>query len=71
MVWPFYNSFEFQQRLEDMGIARRLPLGEGELVFCDIFDSVNAVDRALREETDKMLGERAYGWYLEAEKHFC
>ena len=69
LVWPFYSSADFQSRLEKLGIARKLSLGEGELILCDIFDAVNEVDKALREEPENMLGGEGLKWYLEAEKY--
>jgi len=69
MVWPFYNSFTFQQRLEELGIAKKISLGEGEIILCDIFDAVNEVDKALHNEPDTMLGGEGLAWFKDAVKY--
>ena len=32
MVWPFYSSKDFQERLEALGMVRKIALGEGEII---------------------------------------
>lgn len=66
LVWPFYSSHDFQQRLEEKGIARKVALGDGELILCDVFDAVCETDRALREESATMLSGAGLDWYNEA-----
>ena len=66
MRWPFYSSEKFQEVLLNEGIAKRIPLGEGELIVCDIYDSVTRVDKALWEEPEAMLKPHMYEWVLRA-----
>ena len=73
IVWPFYNSYEFQLRLEKLGIAKKIALGEGEVICCDVFDAVSETDRALHENTEEILGlgnSAGLEWYLEAKKYW-
>ena len=67
-IWPWYNSGDFQLRLEEMGIAKRISLGQGEIVCCDIFDAVSAVDKALVEEPETMMKGAILDWLKEAEQ---
>lgn len=69
LLWPFYNSQEFAQRLFKLGLLKRLSVGNGEIFCCDIFECVNATDEALRNDTANMLSPEAYAWYLEAKRH--
>ena len=73
LVWPFYDSYDFQLRLEKLGVVKKLPLGDGELVCCDVFDAVSETDRALRENSEEILGlgnRAGLAWYLEAKKYW-
>ena len=74
LVWPFYRSYDFQLELEKLGIAKKISLGEGEIVCCDVFDAVSETDRALRgERGEKMLrlgNPAGLEWYLEAKKYW-
>lgn len=73
LVWPFYNSYDFQLRLEKLGLVKKIPLGEGEVICCDIFDAVTETDRALRENSEEILGlgnKAGLAWYLEARKYW-
>ena len=63
----------FQQRLEELGIAKKIAIGNGEIICCDIFDAVSETDRALRENTEEILGAQnkaGLDWYLEARKYW-
>ena len=68
LTWPFYNSEAYQDVLLDRGIAKKFALGEGEIVFADIFDSVNEVEKDLRKYPKQMLLEKAYEWVKKVEK---
>ena len=73
IVWPFYSSLMFQQRLEELGIAKKIAVGNGEIICCDIFDAVSETDSALRENTEEILGAQnkaGLDWYLEARKYW-
>lgn len=66
MVWPFYSSTRFFDELEKQGIAKRISLGEGEVICCDVFDCVNATEKAIWERTEEMIVPPAYKWYQRA-----
>ncbi len=66
LVWPFYDSLAYQDVLLKRGIAKKIAVGEGELLCTDVFDSVNAVEKDLRERSKEMLYEKAYAWVEKA-----
>ena len=66
IMWPFYNSEKFSEVLLAEGIAKKVDLGEGSLIACDIFDMVNRTERALAEDTENMLHPRIYEWVKRA-----
>ncbi len=68
LTWPFYDSESYQDVLVDRGIAKKLALGEGEIVYADIFDSVNEVEKDLRKFPKQMLFEKAYEWVKKAKE---
>jgi hypothetical protein len=48
-----------------MGIAKKISLGQGEIICCDIFDAVSAVDAALDSEPEKLLKYTIVDWLKE------
>ncbi len=64
--WPFYNSGEFEATLLKEGIAKKIPLGKGYLIACDIYEMVTRTDRAMREDTDAMLCPHMAEWTRKA-----
>ena len=64
-LWPWYDSSNFQLTLEEMGIAKKISLGQGEVICCDIFDAVSAVDTALDSEPEKLLKYTVVDWLKE------
>ena len=73
IVWPFYNSYEFQLQLEEKGMVKKIALGEGDIICCDIFDTVNETDKAFREEDPKLFetaNRAGLEWYFEAKKYW-
>ena len=73
IVWPFYNSYEFQLQLEEMGKIKKISLGEGEIICCDVFDAVNETEKAFREESARLFetaNKAGIDWYLEAKKYW-
>lgn len=68
LVWPFYNSEQFGITLEKMGIAKRISLGDGDIICADIYDMVNATEKALRDDMQNMISSRALPWIENAKK---
>ena len=66
--WPFYDSGRFEETLIQEGIAKKIPLGNGYLIACDIYDMVTLTDRALREDTDTMLCPHMAEWARRARR---
>ena len=66
LVWPFYSSLDYQDVLLNHGIAKKIPVGNGELICADIFESVNAVEKDLRLDPQEMLFPKAYAWVKKA-----
>lgn len=66
LVWPFYDSFAYQDELLKRGILKKIQVGKGEILCADVFDSVNAVEKDLRERSKEMLYEKAYAWVEKA-----
>ena len=60
--WPFYDSGRFEETLLNEGIAKRVRLGNGYLIACDIYEMVTRTDRAMREDTDGMLCPHMADW---------
>ena len=68
LLWPFYDSEKFTEKLEDNGLIKRISVGNGEILCADIFDCVNATDHALRTNTENMISKEVCEWYLDAKK---
>ena len=66
LTWPFYSSYDYQDVLMKKGIAKKISVGDGELILADIFDSVNSVEHDLRQNLKEMLFEKAYAWVEKA-----
>ena len=66
LYWPFYSSEEFQKTLLDEGIAKKIKLGNGEIIVADIYEAVTRVDKALWEEPEKMLAPHMQEWVRSA-----
>ena len=66
LVWPFYSSTDFQVRLEEMGIAKKIKLGQGEIICCDVFDAVNEVDKVMLNSPEEIFKENVLDWIKEA-----
>lgn len=64
--WPFYDSGRFEETLIEEGIAKKVPLGNGYLIACDIYEMVTRTDRAMRERTDEMLCPHMAEWAKKA-----
>ena len=66
LVWPAYSSSLFQNVLLDEGIAKKIKVGDGEIIVTDIFDMVNRTEKALRDDTENMTHALAYDWVKKA-----
>jgi len=65
-VWPYYRSQNFTESLAEHGIAKILPVGEGEIICADVFDTVNYTEKAIREDPYGILYEGFHDWYRTA-----
>ena len=55
--WPFYNSHEFQNVLLKEGIAKKVKLGNSDLLITDIYDMVNRTLQAMYDDAPNMLAD--------------
>lgn len=62
LLWPFYDSFAYQETLFGQGIAKKVRLGDGEVICCNIKAMVDSVDYALRENTEEMVRPHVLKW---------
>lgn len=68
LVWPTYDSESFGTVLEEMGLAKRITLGNGEIICTDIYDMVNATEKAIRDDMQNMISARGLAWIEDARK---
>ncbi len=68
LVWPFYDSNRFCVELEKMKIAKRSTLGSGDIICCDIFDCVNATDKAIRSDPESWMLPPGLKWYKKTQE---
>ena len=66
LVWPAYSSLKFQDVLLDEGLAKKISVGDGEIIVTDIFEMVNRTEKALRENIKEMTHSLAYEWVKKA-----
>ena len=62
IMWPFYSSLDFEKTLLSEGLAKKIRLGDGDLILTDIYESVSRVDRALREDYKNLLYPHVIDW---------
>ena len=58
-VWPFYHAKTLEGELFEAGIARKVPLGNSELLIFDIYEMMTYTERLLRTSPERILHDRA------------
>ena len=58
-IWPFYNGEALEELLLSAGIARRVPLGAGELLLFDIYEMIDFTEGILWETPEALLSDTA------------
>ena len=66
-VWLYFSMPKLEPLLFDAGIAHRIPLGNGSLILCDIFDMVNFTEAMLWNTPEKIIESKdALAWIEKA-----
>ena len=62
-IWPFYTAKLLEPMLFEVGIARRVPLGESALILCDAYEMMSFAERILATEPHRIIeNEAALAW---------
>ena len=54
-VWPYYTAKLLEPLLFEAGIARRVSLGEGELILCDIYEMMSFAEDVLDNAPERII----------------
>lgn len=64
-VWPMYSTRPFGPKFAEAGVAKIIPVGEGEIICGDAKEMTDFVDKTLRENVFTMTVEAFQKWYRE------
>lgn len=66
-LWLFFSMPKLESLLFDAGLARKLPLGNGHLILCDIFEMTEFTEEILWNAPEKIIeSKEALAWIKEA-----
>ena len=70
-VWPMYSTRAFGPKMAEAGVAKIIPVGEGEIICGDAKECVDFVDKTLRENVFTMTVEGFQQWYREISEYIA
>lgn len=70
-TWPMYSTRAMGPKFAEAGIAKILPVGEGEIICGDAKLLVEFTDKTLRENVFTMTPEGFHGWYREISEYIA
>ncbi len=70
-TWPMYSTRAMGPKLAEAGIAKILPVGEGEIICGDAKDCTDFVAKMLRENVFTMTCESFHPWYREITEYIA
>ncbi len=68
-TWPMYSTRAFGPKFAEAGIAKIIPVGEGEIICGDAKECVDFVDKTLRENVFTMTVEGFQQWYRDISEY--
>ena len=70
-VWPMYSTRTFGPRMAEAGVAKIIPVGEGEIICGDAKEMVDFVDKTLRENVFTITVEGFQKWYRDITEYIA
>lgn len=64
-TWPSFSTRAFGPKMAEAGIAKIIPVGEGEIICLDARECVDYTDKTLRENILTITPEPFHQWYRE------
>ena len=58
-IWPYYTAKLLEPMLLDAGIAKRVAVGGGELILCDIYEMITLTEEVLAKIPERIIESRA------------
>lgn len=69
-IYPFFKARLMEPMLFAQGIARKVSLGEGELILCDVQKMVPFMEYMLENEPEKIFEDpKVADWFIRAKKY--
>ena len=66
-IWLYYTAKLLEPMLFEAGIARRVSIGDGELILCDIYDMMSFAEDVLATAPERISeNEKALDWIARA-----
>ncbi|MBQ5800274.1 MAG: AAC(3) family N-acetyltransferase [Clostridia bacterium] len=65
-TWPYCHSDYLDELLKKEGISKVIKVGEGEILCADVFDLVNAAEKAFRTPPYEIVYDHSHEWYRKA-----
>ena len=70
-TWPMYSTRTFGPKFQEAGIAKIIPVGEGEIICGDAKELVDFTDKTLRENVFTITVEGFQQWYREITEYIA
>jgi aminoglycoside N3'-acetyltransferase len=66
-IWPYYTAKLLEPMLFETGIAKRISIGEGELILFDIYEMMTFTEDVLENSPERIVESKAaLGWITRA-----
>jgi len=66
-IWFYYTAKLLDPMVFEAGIARRVAIGDGELILCDVYDMMSFAEDVLAKSPERIIeNEKALDWIARA-----
>ena len=66
-IWLYYTAKLLEPMVFEAGIARRVSIGDGELILCDVYDMMSFAEDVLAKSPERIIeNEKALDWIARA-----